>query len=75
MKAIMVIDDYSDLTLGFEYAVTKVLADGHIMLEGSPRRYKASSFCLMNGKGKKISFREAYRLSGIDTVKKKLGIT
>ena len=54
MKAIMVKDDYLDITLGFPYEVDRIYADGHIRLKNSPRIYQASSFHIYHN-GKKIS--------------------
>ena len=73
MKAIMVKDDYLDITLGFPYEVDRIYADGHIRLKNSPRIYQASSFSIYHN-GKKISCKEAYRLQQIEAVKKRLGL-
>lgn len=73
MKAIMVKDDYLDITLGFPYEVDRIYADGHIRLKNSPRIYQASSFRIYHN-GKKISCKEAYRLQQIEAVKKRLGL-
>ena len=73
MKAILVKDEYSDITLECEYDIDRIYSDGHIKLTNSQRRYKAECFIFMN-KGKKISYREAYRLQQLEKVKKKLGI-
>lgn len=73
MKAILVKDEYSDIILGWEYDIDRIYSDGHIKLMNSQRRYKSECFIFMN-KGKKISYREAYRLQQLEKVKKKLGI-
>lgn len=73
MKAILVKDEYSDITLGWEYDIDRIYSDGHIKLINSPRRYEAGYFIFMN-KGKKISYKEAYRLQQLEKVKKKLGM-
>ena len=73
MKAILVKDEYSDIILEWEYDIDRIYSDGHIKLMNSKRRYKTECFIFMN-KGKKISYREAYRLQQIENVKKKLGM-
>ena len=73
MKAILVKDEYSDIILECEYDIDRIYSDGHIKLMNSQRRYKAECFIFIN-KGKKISYREAYRLQQIEKVKKKLGM-
>lgn len=73
MIAVMVKDDYLDITKGYTYEIDRIYSDGHIKLKESKRNYLASSFKLfMNGK--EISLKEAYRLQQIETVKRKLGI-
>ena len=73
MKAILVKDEYSDIILEWEYDIDRIYADRHIKLKNGPRRYDAKCFIFMN-KGKKISYREAYRLQQLEKVKKKLGM-
>ena len=72
----MLNDDYIDLVQGHPYTVKRMysLEDGHVMLEGSPRRYMANSFKFTDDKGKTISYSEAYRLYRLGVVKKKMGI-
>ena len=73
MKAILVKDEYSDIILEWEYDIDRIYSDRQIKLKNRPRRYKSECFILMN-KGKKISYREAYRLQQLENVKKKLGM-
>lgn len=75
MKAIMVKDEYSDITPEFPYEVDKIFckADGHIKLKGSPRRYQIGCFRLEHN-GKRITYEEAYRLQQLDRVREKLGV-
>lgn len=75
MQAIMIKDEYSDITPGFPYEVDKVFSrvDGHIKLKGSPRRYQIGCFMMVHD-GKRITYEEAYRLYQLDKVKKKLGM-
>lgn len=75
MKAEMIKDEYIDLSLKYQYTITRVFKDGHIELKGSPRRYLASCFKITDDNGKKISFGEAYRRYGIEKVKRNLGLT
>ena len=39
MKAILVKDEYSDITLEWEYDIDRIYSDGHIKLMNSQRRY------------------------------------
>lgn len=73
MQARLIKDEYSDLCLGFPYTIKKVMYDGHIILEGSPRRYTASSFEITY-KGKVITPTEAYRVYKVESTMQKLGM-
>lgn len=73
MQAIMIDDEYVDITPGFPYEIERVFADTYIKLKNSQRRYMSSSFDIMH-KGKKISHQEAYRQYKIQIVKDKLGM-
>jgi len=73
MQARLIKDEYNDLCLGFPYTIKRVMSRGHIMLEGSPRRYTASSFEITH-KGKKITYAEAYRVYKVESTMQKLGI-
>lgn len=64
---------YTDLIPDREYEIQRVFSDGYITLSGSKRRYKAKYF-VIKAKGKKICFKEAYRLYKLEVVKKKLGM-
>ena len=74
MKAELIKDEYIDLSPKYQYTITKVFRDGHIKLKGSPRRYLANCFKITDDKGKKITFKEAYRRYGIEKVKRNLGL-
>ena len=75
MKAIMVKDEYNDLVAGRLYEVNKVIkgAEYRIVVEGSPRRYRADRFEIWHN-GKKISAKEAYRQQQLEIFKKRLGL-
>lgn len=73
MQAILVKDDYSDITPGFPYEIEQVFAVTYIKLKNSPRRYMSSSFDIIHN-GKKIPHKEAYRQYKIQIVKEKLGM-
>ena len=64
-------DTYIDLVPYFPYEITRVFYDGHIKLQGSPRRYESKYFDL-NHDGKKITHEEAYELykEGLEVVEK-----
>lgn len=61
MQAILVVDEYSDLSLGYPYEISRVFGQDYICLNGSPRRYLSNCFTLTDG-NTKLSHREAYRL-------------
>ena len=61
MLAIMRKDKYIDLVPNYPYEITRVFYDGHIKLQGSPRRYEDKYFDLIH-EGKKITHEEAYEL-------------
>ena len=73
MQAVLVKDDYTDITPGFPYEIERVFVNTYIKLKNSPRRYMSSSFDIIY-KGKKISHKEAYRQYKIQRVKNKLGM-
>ena len=73
MQAIMIDDEYVDITPGFPYEIERVYSVAYIKLKNSPRRYLSSYFNIMH-KGKKISHKEAYRQYKIQIVKNKLGM-
>ena len=75
MFAVMIKDEYTDITPGFPYEVDKIFSrpDGHIKLKGCPRRYEIECFDIFHD-GKRISYKEAYRLYKLGVVKEKLGM-
>ena len=60
LYAEMIDDAYIDLAPSYRYKVKEVRSDDYVILEGSPRRYKTSSFQIYKN-DKKITFEEAYR--------------
>lgn len=73
MIAVMVKDDYLDITKDYPYEIDRIYSDGHIKLKNSPRKYLNGAFIFFNG-DKKINYTEAYRLQQLEVVKQKLGI-
>lgn len=73
MQAILIKDEYSDLSMDYPYEVERVFHYTYIKLKGNPRRYTSTSFEIWHN-GKKISHREAYRQYKLKIVKEKLGI-
>lgn len=75
MKAVLVKEEYNDLVQGFPYTIRKIMRSNtyYIMVQGSPRRYTASSFVILHN-DKRISMAEAYRRYRIESVQKKLKI-
>ena len=73
MVAIMINDDYVNITPGYPYEVDKIWWDGHFTLKDSPRRYLATSFKFYD-KGNELTFREAYKLYRVNCIKAKLGM-
>lgn len=73
MQAIMIDDEYVDITPGFPYEIERVYSVAYIKLKNSPRRYLSSSFDIIHN-GKKIPHKEAYRQYKIQIVKEKLGM-
>lgn len=73
LRAVMVKDDYSDLSADFPYIVEKLHFDGHIKLKNKPTLYDGKSFTILYN-GNKVSFNEAYRQQQLWVVKQKLGI-
>ena len=62
LTAKMIKDDYVELVQDYLYEVRKFHGDKHIMINGSPRRYTATSFSF-ECDGKPVSISKARKIS------------